>query len=97
MNDEDRGGLLPTVRGQDGLIDAVVEQHVVAQSGGVIGQRQEPLVGAHLGDVVENGDLEPIATPLKRAERGVQMEARPLRQRATKARTNPSLRRNSRG
>ena len=48
VDDEHGRGLLATVRGQDGLIDAIIEQHVVAKSGGVIDQRQELLIGPDL-------------------------------------------------
>jgi hypothetical protein len=75
VNDEHGGRLLRAVRRQNGLFDSIVEQHVIAQSRGVIGQRQQLLIGADLRHVVENGNPEPVAMPLERAQRGLEMDA----------------------
>ena len=63
------------VSGQDCLIDAIVEQDAVAQSGGIVAQRRQLVVGQELRDIVENGGPHPITMPLQAAERCVQLDA----------------------
>jgi hypothetical protein len=97
VHHEHRRRLLRAIRGQDGLIDAVVKQHLVAQPCGVIGQRQQLLIGADFRHVVQDGDAEPVAMPVQGAERGVHMETPAVAAAPISARTSPSLRRNRRG
>jgi hypothetical protein len=68
-------GLLRAVRRQDRLVDAIVEEDAVAQSGGVVAQRRQLVIGEELGDIVENRGADPVAPPIQAAERGVQLDA----------------------
>ena len=75
MDDEDCPGLLRVVRSQDRLVDAVVEQHVVAQSRRLIAERQQLLIHQDLGQVVQDRDPQPLAAPFETAERGMDRHA----------------------
>ena len=75
VDDEHGDRLLRAVRGQDRLVDAIVEQDAVAQSGGIVAQRRQLVVGQQLRDIVENGGAHPLAAPLEAAQRCVQLDA----------------------
>ena len=97
VDDEHGDRLLRAVRGQERLVDAIVEQDAVAQSGGIVAQRQTARGRPAAPDIVRTAARTRSPRHSRLLSDACSWMRWPLRRRPISARNGPSLRRNRRG